>query len=73
LDQQQPSFISTYANKYPPKGTIMNYADCIAIAAHGAFENDFDMPSNLLGYIVISEAAMLAGMDSDSIGTSELH
>ena len=46
----------------------MSYSDCITVAAHNAFDNDHDLPSNLLGNTVVSEAAMLAGLDSDHVG-----
>jgi hypothetical protein len=46
----------------------MSYADCITIAAHHALENDWDVPSNLWGNTIVSEAAMLAGLDSDRMG-----
>ena len=46
----------------------MSYSDCITVAAHHAFENDWDLPTALLGNTVASEAAMLAGLDSDRIG-----
>jgi len=46
----------------------MSYSDCITIAAHHAFEHDWDMPESLLGNTIVSEAAMLAGLDSDRIG-----
>lgn len=45
----------------------MSYSDCITVAAHNAFNNDHDVPSNLLGNTVVSEAAMLAGLDSDRV------
>lgn len=46
----------------------MFYSDCITIAAHHAFENDWAVPTGLLGNTIVSEAAMLAGFDSDRIG-----
>lgn len=48
----------------------MFYSDCITIAAHYAFENDWDVPTGLLGNTIVSEAARLAGVDSDFIGCS---
>ena len=50
------------------KEIIMSYSDCITIAAHHAFNNDNDVPNDLLGNTIVSEAAMLAGLDSDRIG-----
>ena len=50
------------------KEIIMFYSDCITIAARHAFENDCDVPLGLLGNTIVSEAAMLAGFDSDRIG-----
>nr|WP_315491060.1 hypothetical protein [uncultured Rhodoferax sp.] len=46
----------------------MSFSDCITVAALKAFDNDHDVPSNLLGNTVVSEAAMLAGLDSDHVG-----
>jgi len=46
----------------------MSYSDCIVIATHHAFEHDRDMPARLFGNTIVSEAAMLAGLDSDSVG-----
>lgn len=46
----------------------MFYPDCVTVAAHHAFENDCDVPIGLLGNTIASEAAMLAGLDSDRIG-----
>jgi hypothetical protein len=50
------------------KEITMFYSDCITIAAHHAFANDCDVPIGLLGNTIVSEAAMLAGFDSDRIG-----
>lgn len=44
----------------------MSYTDCITAAARHVFENDWELPSGLLGNTIVSEAAMLAGLDSDS-------
>jgi hypothetical protein len=49
------------------------YADSITIAAHHAFESDWDIPTDLLGNTIVSEAAMLAGLDSDHIGCADCH
>ena len=46
----------------------MSYSDCITVATHHAFEHDCDLPAYLLGNTIASEAAMLAGFDSDRIG-----
>ena len=46
----------------------MFYSDCITIAAHYAFENDWDIPTGLLGNTIVSEADMMAGSDSDRVG-----
>jgi hypothetical protein len=46
----------------------MSYTDCITIAAHHAFESDWEIPTNLLGNTIVSEASMLAGLDSDCVG-----
>ena len=51
----------------------MFYSGCITIAAHHAFENDWDVPTGLLGNTIVSEAAMLAGFESDRIGCSGWH
>lgn len=48
----------------------MSYSDSIIVAAHHAFQNDWDIPQDLLGNTVVSEACMLAGFDSDQIGCS---
>ena len=34
----------------------MFYFDCKTIAAHHAFENDWDVPTGLLGNTVVSES-----------------
>ena len=47
-----------------------HYSDCIAIATHHAFDHDHDTPTHLLGTTIVSEAAMLAGLDSDRIGSA---
>lgn len=46
----------------------MSFSDCITVAANNAFDNDHDVPSNLLGNTVVSEAALLAGHGSDHVG-----
>lgn len=46
------------------------YFDAIAIAAQHAFESDWDIPSELLPLTISSEACMLAGWDSDTVGLS---
>lgn len=46
----------------------MSYSDCITVAAHHAFEDDWDLPARLWGNTIVSEAAMLAGLDSDRVG-----
>lgn len=46
------------------------YFDAIAIAAQHAFESDWDTPSDLLPLTIVSEAAMLSGRDSDTVGLS---
>jgi hypothetical protein len=51
----------------------MSYTDCITIAAHHAFESEWEIPSALLGNTIVSEASMLAGFDSDSIGCTDWH
>jgi hypothetical protein len=48
----------------------MSYSDSITIATHHAFENDWDVPTDLLGNTIASEACMLSGLDSDHIGCS---
>ncbi len=45
-----------------------HYSDCITIATQHAFNHDHDTPAHLLGTTVVSEAAMLAGLESDRIG-----
>lgn len=44
------------------------YFDAIAIAAQNAFQSDWDTPSELLPLTIASEAAMLSGCDSDTVG-----
>ena len=44
----------------------MSYSDCITVASVHAI--DSDVPTNLWGTTIVSEAAMLAGLDSDLIG-----
>jgi hypothetical protein len=51
----------------------MSYTDCITIAAHHAFESEWEIPTALLGNTIVSEASMLAGFDSDSIGCTDWH
>ena len=46
----------------------MSFSDCIVIAAHHAFESDWEIPTSLWGNTIVSEAAMLAGLDSDRVG-----
>jgi hypothetical protein len=46
----------------------MSFSDCITVATHHAFEMDSDMPTALWGNTIVSEAAMLAGLDSDRLG-----
>jgi hypothetical protein len=46
----------------------MSYTDCITIAAHHAFESAWDIPTSLWGNTIVSEAAMLAGLDSPATG-----
>jgi hypothetical protein len=48
----------------------MSYTDCITIAAHHAFESDWEIPTSLWGNTIVSEATMLAGFDSDRLGCS---
>lgn len=45
----------------------MNYFDCITIAAQHA--HDRDIPAALLPLTISNEAAMLAGLESDRIGS----
>lgn len=47
---------------------MSSYTDCISIAANHVLENDQEVPSSLLGNTILSEATMLAGLDSDRIG-----
>ncbi|QTN29978.1 hypothetical protein HZ993_09310 [Rhodoferax sp. AJA081-3] len=42
--------------------------DSISLAARNAFENANELPSSMLGNIVINEASNRAGLDSDQIG-----
>ncbi|MBK6928406.1 MAG: hypothetical protein V9G11_05200 [Bifidobacterium adolescentis] len=44
------------------------YYDSISIAAHHAF--DLDTPVDLMPLTIVSEAHMLAGLDSDRVGCS---
>lgn len=46
----------------------MSYTDCISHAIQHAF--DLDIPSSLLGNTIVSEAAMLAGQESDRMGSA---
>lgn len=46
----------------------MSFSDCVTVATHHAFEMDSDMPTALWGNTIVSEAAMLAGLDSDRMG-----
>jgi hypothetical protein len=46
----------------------MSFTDCISIATHHAFEHGCDLPANLWSNTIVSEAAMLAGLDSDLVG-----
>ena len=48
----------------------MFYSDYITIAARHAFENDCDVPTGLLGNTIVSEADMMAGLDSDRVGSA---
>ena len=45
----------------------MFYSDCITIAARYAFQNDEDVPAGLLGNTIVSEADMMAGIDSGCV------
>ncbi|MEI2659432.1 MAG: hypothetical protein V9G11_05245 [Bifidobacterium adolescentis] len=47
-----------------------DYLDCITIAARSAL--DFDLPPELLPLTIANEAAMLAGLDSDRMGSAAL-
>ena len=44
----------------------MSYSDCITVASLHAI--DSDVPTNLWGTTIASEACLLAGLDSDRIG-----
>ena len=46
----------------------MNYFDCITFAVHHS--HDRDVPDDLLPLTIADEAAMLAGLDSDRLGTA---
>lgn len=46
----------------------MNYLDCITIAAQHA--HDLDVPAALLPLTISNEASMLAGLDSDRMGSA---
>lgn len=46
----------------------MSFSDCITVATHHAFDTDEDVPTNLWGTTIMSEATRLAGLDSDRIG-----
>ena len=48
----------------------MSFSDCLTVAAQHAFADDWDMPTSLWGNTVVSEANLLAGLDSDSAGTA---
>lgn len=48
----------------------MFYPDSITIAAQHAFQNGGDIPTDLLGNFVFSEACMLSRFDSDLVGCS---
>lgn len=50
--------------------SVSSYFDAISIATHHALESDWDMPQELLPLIIVSEASMLAGFDSDTLGHS---
>ncbi len=48
---------------------MSSYSDCITVATHHAFAHDWDeMPARLWANTIVSEAAMLAGLDSDRVG-----
>jgi len=53
-----------------PKVIIMSfdYFDCITIAANSAL--DIDLPPELLPLTIANEAALLAGLDSDRMGSA---
>jgi hypothetical protein len=44
----------------------MSYSDAVYVAAQHAL--DWDMPTSLWGNTIVSEASMLAGLDSDLMG-----
>jgi len=46
----------------------VTYIDCITFAVQHA--QDWDVPSSLLPLTIINEAALLAGLDSDRLGTA---
>lgn len=46
----------------------MTYLDCISVVAHSAL--DFDLPPELLPLTIANEAALLAGLDSDCMGSA---
>lgn len=50
--------------------SVSPYFDAISIATQHALEEDWDMPLELLPLIIVSEASMLAGFDSDALGHS---
>lgn len=45
-----------------------DYFDCISIVANSAL--DFDLPPELLPLTIANEAALLAGLDSDRMGSA---
>ncbi len=49
----------------------MSYSDAVSVASIHAI--DWDIPSELWGNTITSEANMLAGIDSDSMGCAALH
>jgi hypothetical protein len=69
LGQRRLSTFSKSTSNFS-KEITMSYSDSITIAAHHAFENDWDVPTDLLGNTIASEACMLSGLDSDHIGCS---
>ena len=46
----------------------MTYIDCITFAAQHA--QDWDGPDDLLPLTIVDEAALLAGLDSDRMGSA---
>lgn len=50
--------------------SVSSYLDAISIATSHIFEEDWDVPQELLPLIIVSEASMLAGFDSDTLGQS---